>query len=213
MIPSGTQFIGFSDSVNLTERRSASVNAETAVYTIDDIRGYKVYTALLTQSGEEEELSQASGAVEQGVSYFIGTPKPGSGWDFSNVGGPIWPDMTPFVANSNNTPNNYGSATLVYNTGAPVVTVLEDNIGNIWFTYEGIGNYNINSNSSENFNSAKTFVILTNNLSGNHGIIEENMALGFECYSNGTITLTTAINDAYLDGVLFNTPIEIRVYN
>ena len=54
-IPSGTQFIGLAATVNTTERRSASINAESAPYTMQDIvdtaRPYKVYTALLTQSG------------------------------------------------------------------------------------------------------------------------------------------------------------------
>ena len=51
MIPSGTRFIGIADSVDLTERKSAGLNAETQPYTIEDIKGYKVFTALLTQSG------------------------------------------------------------------------------------------------------------------------------------------------------------------
>ncbi len=57
MVPSGTRFIGFAESVDLTERRSASVNAETAVYTMDDIKGYKVYTALLSQSGTSNPVA------------------------------------------------------------------------------------------------------------------------------------------------------------
>ena len=52
-VPSGTRFIGIAGSVNLTERKSAGLNSETQPYTIDDIRGYKVYTALLTQSGTD----------------------------------------------------------------------------------------------------------------------------------------------------------------
>jgi hypothetical protein len=36
-IPSGTRFIGISENVNLTERKSAVLNAETQSYTIQDI--------------------------------------------------------------------------------------------------------------------------------------------------------------------------------
>jgi hypothetical protein len=42
-----------------------------------DITGnapYKVYTALLTQSGGTDPLTQDSGAVEVGVSYVISSP-------------------------------------------------------------------------------------------------------------------------------------------
>jgi hypothetical protein len=51
MIPEGTRFIGISPNVNLTEKKSAVLNAETQPYTLDDIRGYKVYTALASQTG------------------------------------------------------------------------------------------------------------------------------------------------------------------
>jgi hypothetical protein len=36
-VPSGTRFIGISDRVNLTERKSAGLNSETQPYTIDDL--------------------------------------------------------------------------------------------------------------------------------------------------------------------------------
>lgn len=36
-VPSGTRFIGISDRVNLTERKSAGLNSDTQPYTIDDL--------------------------------------------------------------------------------------------------------------------------------------------------------------------------------
>jgi hypothetical protein len=36
-VPSGTRFIGISENVNLTERKSATLNAETQPYTMQDI--------------------------------------------------------------------------------------------------------------------------------------------------------------------------------
>jgi hypothetical protein len=36
-VPSGTRFIGISENVNLTERKSATLNAETQPYTIEDL--------------------------------------------------------------------------------------------------------------------------------------------------------------------------------
>lgn len=56
-IEQGTQFIGISPDVNLTEKKSTITNDQTAVYTVDDIRGYKVYTALLTQTGTDDPVA------------------------------------------------------------------------------------------------------------------------------------------------------------
>jgi|APGre2960657373_1045057.scaffolds.fasta_scaffold09499_6 hypothetical protein len=58
-IPLGTQFIAGAPNYPTTERRSAIINAESQAYTMQDIvdtvsaeiPAYKVYTALLIQSG------------------------------------------------------------------------------------------------------------------------------------------------------------------
>jgi hypothetical protein len=78
MIPEGTRFIGISPNVNLTEKKSAVLNAETQPYTLDDIRGYKVYTALLTQTSTsaptsivlENTLGAAGSFSYQGVGVY-----------------------------------------------------------------------------------------------------------------------------------------------
>jgi hypothetical protein len=78
MIPEGTRFIGISPNVNLTEKKSAILNAEIQPYTIDDIKGYKVYTALLTQTSTsaptsivlENTLGAAGSFSYQGVGVY-----------------------------------------------------------------------------------------------------------------------------------------------
>jgi len=54
-IPLDEQFIGLSASVDMTQKRSALINAESQAYTMQDIvyttRPYKVYSALISQSG------------------------------------------------------------------------------------------------------------------------------------------------------------------
>lgn len=57
-VPLDTRFIGISPNVNLTERRSAIINAETAPYTMADIVetagvGYLKYVAVLAQTGTD----------------------------------------------------------------------------------------------------------------------------------------------------------------
>lgn len=104
---------------------------------------YKVYTALLTQSGGDNIVNINGSDLTIGVTYQIDDSSGGA--DYTNVGAPNNDNGTYFVA-TGTTPNSWGTGGgLNYNTGAPVVTVLENTIGNIWFTYNNTGNYFINS--------------------------------------------------------------------
>lgn len=114
---------------------------------------YKVFTALVSQSGESEELLLNSGAVTKGVTYKIDGANDG---DFSNVGAFSNESSTYFIATNNEVPNSYGSAQLIYNPGAPVTVILENTIGNVWFIYETPGIYSLNSDSL--FIEGKTFM-------------------------------------------------------
>lgn len=175
-----------------------------------DTRPYKVYTALLTQSFGDEPQSLSSGAVTKGVTYLIDGASNIS--DFSNVGGP--PPGTNneyFVATNSDVPDEYDGATLIYNTGAPVVTVLENTIGNIWFTYNMDGQYVVNSNGL--FINNKTTAMIG---AAAEGIL--NAAFCDTIYStNNLIYISTALFNGSgffgTNGELFKTPIEIRVYN
>jgi len=172
---------------------------------------YKVYTALLTQSGGDDPQSIDSGAVTKGITYMVdGTS---SDADFSNVGGPKYDGVTPingtyFVAINNDVPNNYSEGQLIYNTGAPVVTVLENTIGNIYFQYISAGIYNINvPNIAEQkqvvFSPSKAFKIST----GEFYIDLVNNSI------DGEITIITTNGNARVDDLINDFPIEIRVYN
>jgi hypothetical protein len=169
---------------------------------------YKVYTALLTQSGGDEFLSLGVGDnLQIGVTYQI-LDDGGNGWDFTNVGAPNNNLNTHFVA-TGTTPNSWGTGVfLEYNTGAPVVTVLENTIGNIWFTYSQAGIYF--GHSSNLFTQNKTLILL--------GTLTNNS------YDKTFVTNTSLTDSIFelvvqetswtgVDGELNNTPIEIRVYN
>jgi len=170
---------------------------------------YKVYTALLTQSGGDDPLSIQSGILTVGVTYLLDD---NSGYpDFTNVGAPNNNSGTYFVA-TGTIPNSWGQATLLYNSGAPVVTVLENTIGDIWFTYQVDGFYFIESNSL--FIENKTLFQTNTYFESNDGTI-------VYCISNVRSNTTSKIeifsfskaNDMPIDNMLYNTPIEIRVYN
>lgn len=111
---------------------------------------YKVYTALVTQSGGENTQYIDIGSLTIGVTYQITNLSPGM--DFTNVGAPNNEINTYFVA-TGTTPASWGSnegignETLRYNLGAPTVTVLENTIGNVWFTFITNGYYSINSDN------------------------------------------------------------------
>lgn len=171
-------------------------------------RPYKVYTALLTQSGNSDGQTIYNVPLTIGVTYFINN-NDGSG-DFTNVGASSNEQGTYFVA-TGTTPNSWGTISLVdlaYNSGAPVVTILENTLGNVWFTYGADGFYYINSNDL--FTNNKTWVtsviILGVGGPASRGSINTND-------SNTIGIITESDVDTPSNNILSNTPIEIRVYN
>ncbi len=167
---------------------------------------YKVYTALLTQSGGQNTDALEGGNLTIGVTYKI--QGVGGGADFTNVGAPNNDIDTWFVA-TGTTPNSWGTGgSLSYDLGAPVVTVLENTIGNIWWTYANVGVYAINSNSL--FTYGKTFLINGpfNNLN------TSGYTISFEPqYTNAIYFAISNIAGNNADGIGSDFSIEIRVYN
>ena len=171
------------------------------------LQPYKVYTALLTQSGGNDPLnllSQDSPSLTIGVTYEI-TDDGGSGWDFTNVGAPNNDLGTYFVA-TGTTPADWGTnGMLQYNTGAPVVTVLENTIGNVWFTYMGTGECSINSDGL--FTSNKTVFFGSASGLGDDVIILAALDNIPNLVEVRVVDSTIAPADNY------GSSIEIRVYN
>jgi hypothetical protein len=170
---------------------------------------YRVYTALLTQSGGDDTNTISSGPVTVGVTYEIVVSAAIGFWDFSNVGGPVYPETYTFVATASEEPNSWaGVDDLNYNNGAPVVTVLENTIGNIWFTYNVVGGYSIWSDSLFTENKTTFSIIL----------MGDDLQSGYLCrgivQEPNSCSIVTGDISAYYDSVLnWKTPIEIRVYN
>ena len=167
---------------------------------------YKVFTALLTQSGGDNQQNITGGDLTIGVTYRIGDQAGGT-WDFTNVGAPNNNIDTYFVA-TGTTPNSWGNGMLIYNTGAPVVTVLENTIGNIWFTYVEAGGYSVVSDNL--FVDNKTFINVTH-----LPIIDNGARFTFIKSSDPALINLVTVNDvnSRKNDILLNTPIEIRVYN
>jgi len=172
---------------------------------------YKVFTALLTQSGGNNLTDQTSGTFTIGVSYNIDVYLAGD--DFSNIGGPpasvngAW-DGAWFIA-TGTTPLNYSNGSLTqWNTGAPVATVLENTIGNIWFTYISFGYYTVESNGL--FIIDKSLSIIGTPVEGVQNNNFAGVNFGGDSQFSISVVEPAGVN---VDDLLYKTPIEIRVYN
>jgi hypothetical protein len=215
IIPAEEKVFMVSNSTNTTYSGSAALKAMQQWYTMQDvsdsIQPYKVFTALLTQSGGDATEYITSATIAPfviGVTYEIAVNSGNA--DFTNIGAPNNNIDTRFIA-TGTTPNSWGDGGYVeiaYNTGAPVATVLENTIGNVWFTYSYPGGY---SCSSENLfiNSKSTMFLGGLNWDGGSGILKS----GFDGEGYGAIVTTNFDGDPSDNGLLYNVPIEIRVYN
>ena len=205
--------VGLKDGRRDDEYLAGAISVEDFAAQIVPEPAYKVYTALLTQSGGDDVMSIGTGNLTIGVTYEI-IDNAGSNWDFTNVGAPNNNIGTKFVA-TGTTPASWGiDGQLDYNTGAPVVTVLENTIGNIWFTYEGNGNYWITSNGLFTINKIwgiSDSVFATTTGIAEPVVIDVSGYLGSE--PPNTIGIRLIGGDYNGDSLLNNTPIEIRVYN
>jgi hypothetical protein len=167
---------------------------------------YKVYTALLTQSGGDDP-------------YAIITPQPlvigqtykislyNSGDDFTNVGAPSNALDVLFVATGTTPAVWTNGSELFTNGGAPVATVLENTIGNIWFIYSGVGGYNIYSSSLFTVNKTTTITSQTGYNTAGIILIYPATIPDFITIETYDFTLIGS------DDILGYTTLEIRVYN
>jgi hypothetical protein len=212
-IPADEKVFMVSKTTNTTYSGSAALKAMNEWYTMDDVtntvRPYKVYTALLTQSGGSVESSIYEGTpLTIGVTYLISDNADGG--IFTNVGSPNNNVGTYFVA-TGTTPTSWNGAELTYNTGAPVATVLENTIGNVWFTYNDVGNYFCYSYGLFTINKSINTLTQTSNISS-----PSDTPYYAYCTPQNANELEIIILDSTLTGsndLLYNKLIEIRVYS
>ena len=196
-------------SVDITG--SLTVNGSTAV------RPYKVYTALVSQTGTSHLTSITSGTLTVGTTYQITSYQTGD--DFTNVGAPNNNTGTYFVATGGDydtpvTPNVWTEGSeLTSDDGAPTVNILENTLGNNvnpYYLYSATGIYSINSNVGSPFVVGKTALFI-----GSVGDDYASPSYGFLRINSGDILtiLTQGASSTNANDMLLNTSIEIRVYN
>lgn len=171
---------------------------------------YKAYTALVTQNGGDtpDTWGSASGPLTVGITYRIGSNDSNT-TDFTNVGAPDNVVGTYFVA-TGTTPTSWGTddnGELSLNGGAPVVIVLENTVGNIWFEYNIVGESFIKS--TELFTEDMTTISI--DAFGRDGSITRVITNTTTTNTTSTITLRTDASGP-ADNVLAKTRLEIKVY-
>ena len=172
---------------------------------------YKVFKALVTQNGGYNLKGYTYGSGPEnpsGITFEIYNNDGGTA-DFTNIGAPDNEIGTKFVSIGGN-PNSWGVnmvGELTYDQGAPVVTVLEDTIGGIWFQRNGAGEYQVFFSSL--FVIDKTIVILDSfGQNGNLGTKITHQALGKQ-----PNFIITTYKHGLEDSILYKNTLEIRIYN
>ena len=207
-IPNSQKTFSVNEGVNTVYGGSASMKALSQWYTMQDItdtvRPYKVYTALLTQSGGDSIGTKNNGSLSIGFTYYISLIEDETPGDFMNVGAPSNDVGTYFVATGTE-PNSWGKTTLEWNAGTPVVTVLENTIGNVWFTYDGVGQYTMES--TDLFTDFKTWFAKP--------IYSAGLDQGYMYYdTSDRLVIISEETNVTADSILTNgASIEVRVYN
>ena len=212
IIPADEKVFMVDKRTNTTYGGSQALQDMQQWYTMQDVadsvQPYKVFTALLTQSGgDDPTFINSSYLLTVGVSYTI-TDDGGSYelGDFTNVGAPNNELGTTFIA-TGTTPNSWGvDIILTYNNGAPVATVLENTIGNVWFVFNINGRYSLLSNE-----------LFVNNKTAKFGgyanlDLDSYFLFGDNNDNNSEISIQTG-DPTGANGYLLNATIEIRVYN
>jgi len=171
---------------------------------------YKVFTALVSQSGTGAAgVNLDTGTLQIGTIYYIKNDSPGM--DFTNVGAPNNTPGTFFIA-TGTTPNSWGSdegtgAIIEYIPAAPIATVLENTIGNIYFEYVGVGRYRLGSYEGL-FNNPVVITSLNNQANYDE-------VLQWYVENPYSILLYTGVaGSGDSDNILVNpSTVEVRVYN
>jgi len=223
IIPADEKVFMVDKRTNTTYGGSQALQDMQQWYTMQDVSDsveniilpYKVFTALLTQSGGSSISFMSGGSLEIGKTYLIDNAI----GDFTNVGAPNNDFGTHFIA-TGTTPASWTGGNLSYNSGAPVATVLENTIGNVWFEYVNVGEYNLKSTL---LFTEKTFIPNGTSIGRtifNPTIIDDGSGLidgyGYFIFKgdNNTIWVNTLAGpEIFENDWLGGTPIEIRVYN
>ena len=209
-------------SKQLEQLTNVTAQGCTTTTTTTTLPAYRVYTALLTQTGASSSNAVIDLPLLPGTTYYI-TDNDGDTADFTNVGAPNNNIGTYFVA-TGTTPTSWGVnllGQLLYDSGAPTVTVLENTIGNIYFKYKNPGEYQCESNNLFTIGKTTVFISDTNNKSNPTDRLQLRVLCSTDTSNQPSVLqiLTGTVSVAYEDDIIsspdlrFAVTFEIRVYN
>jgi hypothetical protein len=206
------KFSEFTEATTLEDLSLAGLqDGDNVIVPIELINSkpYRVYTALLTQTGESSPADKVQGdSLEIGVSYTIVSNTENA--NLTSFGAPNSNVGTSFVCTTAGVLPSIGSINLSYDTAAPVVTVLENTIGNVYWSYIIAGGYS--GTIDEDLVTEGKQVVFSPTLAisrsgGKYFIAIENIPV------DGIVGITITDGTDFINGGLENFPIEIRVYN
>lgn len=212
IIPNDEKVFMVSNTTNTTYSGSQALKDMNEWYTMEDVsntvKPYKAFSCLLTQDRNPSEETLVQDPLTIGVTYKIANDTEGVVGDFTNVGAPNNEDGTSFIATGEE-PNSWGDSALLWDAGAPVVQVLENDLGNIFFVFKSTGSFVIVSDNL-NFTPGKTAFINSTSYQPEIGVV----TISPTNLNEEAVTFTTSLSDGPEQKlVLLPTFVEIRVYN
>lgn len=212
-------------SKQLEQLTNVTAKGCTTTTTTTTLPAYRVYTALLSQTGGDSTNAVIDLPLIIGVTYKI-IDNDGGTADFTNVGAPNNNIGTYFVA-TGTTPTSWGVNTLgqlQYNSGAPTVVVLENTIGNIWFAYKSAGDYRCVSDNLFTIDKTTVFISDTVNTKSDNSVdpLQMRVLCSIDTADQPSFLniFTGTVAPSYEDGIITNianlqfyVTFEIRVYN
>lgn len=169
---------------------------------------YKVFTALITQSGTGDAPATifGDGSIIKGNSYYI-LENPNNE-NLTLVGAPNNSPGTFFIATETVSGKYSPNVRLDYNEGSPTAIVLENTLGGVAFGYISNGRYSVNSNGL--FKEDKTTISI--DAFGQDGNSPGLAVIGNTTLNDENKFTIVCSKGGEVDGVLQKTRIEIKVY-
>ena len=211
-------------SKQLEQLTNVTAKGCTTTTTTTTLPAYRVYTALLTQTGGDGPTAVADLPLVPGISYQIINNDGGTA-DFTNVGAPNNNPGTFFLA-TGTTPTSWGNSLggqLQFNTGAPTSIVLENTLGNISFEYRAPGRYRCWSDDLFTINKTTVFISDTINNKSSTDPLQMRVLCSLDTSTQpayldiftGSVTFGTYEDDVITNStdLQYAVSFEIRVYN
>lgn len=173
-------------------------------------KSYKVFSCLMSQdSSDVNPILISSGPLTIGATYEIDNHATGD--DFTNVGAPSNNPNVKFIA-TGTTPSSWdGGSTLNFIPAVPFVKILENTLGYVYFGYIADGNYNFYFSNPVDENKIQVFTTDSSDKSMSAGD-PINIQIDTSNMQNSPQNFVI-IEQGNGDNELWNTPLEVRLYN